>query len=279
MLVTRPFLARPLLLMLLVCLVAAAGRCPAGEQAEDQRHLEYLLDRQRAYRLNRVADERAAELRAKPLFRWNNPISGARGGVFLWTIDDQPVAMTKCHVNDRKRHYVETSVALSSGLVLRHEGHSIWDPGQPALKYVPVAGQPPSTKSARRLAQMRRLAGGFEITDQWGVGGQPYQLRLMPRPLYRYTSPEAGIIDGALFAYAQGTNPEVVVIVEAIQDSEATRWRCGISRLTGYALRAERGGATVYDVKKTNHPSGRQDSLRHHWEQPQPYPFSGGASP
>ncbi|QDV47478.1 hypothetical protein Enr13x_73870 [Stieleria neptunia] len=267
----------------LVCVVLAGLAIPqvvsadsdaADQETGNEQHLEYLVKRQQAYTLERVSDERIAVLQTSPLFRWDNPISGARGGVFLWTIDERPVAMTKCHVNDRKQHYVESSVFLSDSLLLKYQDQTIWRPKESALKHVSVErDSSPVQSSVGRLVQMRQLAADFAIEDTWGEGdGEPYQLRLIPRPLYRYASKEAGLLDGAVFAFVQGTNPEAVVIVEAIRRNNQVQWHCGISRLTGYALTVERNGNVVYKVPKLNHPD-HQNSYRHYWEKPIPYPF------
>lgn len=263
-----------LVLMLTLAWPVGNARLSHAEQPDIiTEHVAYLLKRQQAYVLERVSDRRRSLLETTPLFRWDNPISGARGGVFVWTIDQRPVAITKCHVNDRKQHYVESSVALSAGLVLKHEDQTIWSPRESALEFVPVeSNSSPASSSVRRLLQMRRLAAGFTVEDEWGEDSEPYQLRLMPRPLYRYASKQVGVVDGALFAFVQGTNPEALVIVEAVEQGENVRWRCGISRLTGYALHAKRDGETVYTVTKLNHPA-RRASYRHHWEQPRPYPI------
>ena len=43
------------------------------------------------------------------------------------------------------------------------------------------------------------------------------QMRLLTQPIFRYASPQAGIIDGTMFAFVQGTDPEVFLQVEARQ--------------------------------------------------------------
>jgi hypothetical protein len=120
---------------------------------------------------------------------------------------------------------------------------------------------------------MRELAGSLEIEDQWGEGEEElYQLRLLPRPLYRYEAPAEQVIDGAIFGYSQGTNPEAVVVIEAVETDSAREWRCQVSRLTGYAVTARRNGDVVLEVPKLNNTT-RTTSFRHVYERPVPYPF------
>jgi hypothetical protein len=50
--------------------------------------------------------------------------------------------------------------------------------------------------------------------------GKPWELRLLPKPLYRYASRSQKVLDGALFAYVwtRGTDPEWLLLLEARDD-------------------------------------------------------------
>ena len=41
----------------------------------------------------------------------------------------------------------------------------------------------------------------------------------MPQPLLRYAAPDSGVIDGAVFAFAEATDPEALLILEARRGS------------------------------------------------------------
>ena len=237
------------------------------------KYVAWLVDRLNTYRIHRDNDNRLAELKRSPLMRWFNPISGARGGVFLWTIDNVPVVIMKCHVNDRKKHCVESGVMVANGSRMTRNQQTLWNPARSALVEFEVDDLPPSESTVRRLIQMRRIAASINVKDDWGESEEPYKLRPLTSPIYRYSSPTGGVVDGAIFAYAQGSNPEAIVIIESVQRNDKLLWRCGFARLTGYRLTAHREGMVIYDVPKVNHP-GRTDSYWHKWEQPRPYPFS-----
>jgi len=243
--------------------------------AGDNSRLDYLVQRLRAQTVAETGGEqRTAELQASPLLTWQNPISGANGGVFVWIIAGRAVALCKAHVNDRRRHYVESSITLRHGLQCSQSGSAIWVPEESTAVAVPVTDlAPPRETRAGRLLQMRELAGSFEIEDQWGEGQEElYQLRLLPRPLYRYEAPAEQVIDGVIFGYSQGTNPEAVVVIEAIETDSGREWRCQVSRLTGYALTARRRGDVVLDVPKMNNTT-RTSSFHNLYQQLNPYPF------
>ena len=90
-----------------------------------------------------------------------------------------------------------------------------WSPKKPALELLefPDAGSP-AENHATRLVQMKTLIRRFEVAII-GHDKIRYELRLLARPIHRYANPPAGLIDGVMFAYARGTNPETIAVVEA----------------------------------------------------------------
>ena len=55
----------------------------------------------------------------------------------------------------------------------------------------------------------------------------------MPRPIDRYADPAKEQVDGAIFVFAHGTNPEVMVLIEAQGTSPKTAsWRYAVAPLT-----------------------------------------------
>jgi hypothetical protein len=87
------------------------------------------------------------------------------------------------------------------------------------------AGKPAATTAAR-LVRMRQLARRFTVKEK--IKEQVLECRLLPQPIDRYQLPEAGILDGAFFVYANGTNPEVGLFLEAGKQD----WTYGIARLS-----------------------------------------------
>ena len=77
---------------------------------------------------------------------------------------------------------------------------------------------------------MKRL---MEKLSAYQVGrtGRRYELRLMPKPLLRYSNPKEKLLDGAIFAFSYGTNPELLALIEAQGDApESAEWRVGFAR-------------------------------------------------
>lgn len=88
-------------------------------------------------------------------------------------------------------------------------------------KEIPRSSGVAKTRTARFL-QMGRLARRFDGHQFWE--GR-FELRLLPQPIYRYENRAAGIIDGAVYALVHGTNPEVLLLIEAnARDDGPARW-------------------------------------------------------
>ena len=242
-------------------------------KSEDDPHFQYVLKRLQVMTL-KVGD-REAELQSKPLFRWQNPVSGADGAVFVWSVEDRPIALAKAHVNDIKQHYVETLVAISPKPfhVDRKQPRDWLPPGSDAKAVVIKDVDAPADAVGVRLTQMRAIARKYRFTSMWGEENRSeWELRLLSTPLYRYRSLENGVIDGAIFGYAQGTNPEAVVVIEAISTDTGKHWEASPQRLSGYAIKAWRDEQIVFDAPYLQKTSSNL-SFFHLYEQPRPYPF------
>lgn len=220
----------------------------------------------------------ACKLRDEPIFKWSNPVSGAEGAVFLWLSDGRPMALAKCHLNSRNSYHVETLISISDlSPRLSTGGNVIWEPTDPGVKFETLTelGTPAATETLR-LTQMRRAVREYRFVDNWGEEAKreraEWELRLMPTPLLRYASRSHKILDGALFAFAQGTNPEALVLVEAVETSAGPVWRAAPSRLTGYHVRGWHKDQLVLDAEKIQ-TEIRTATLFHRTRVVSPFPF------
>jgi hypothetical protein len=69
--------------------------------------------------------------------------------------------------------------------------------------------------------------------------GDRAQLRLLAAPLYRYEETKGELIDGALFAFVEATDPEVILLIEARRARDGTlAWQYGLARLNSVKLQA-----------------------------------------
>jgi hypothetical protein len=98
----------------------------------------------------------------------------------------------------------------------------------------PVPGAPkPAPNEPGRLRQAREIAARFTAEEVNRRNGERrYVLRLLPRPIYRYADPAASLLDGAIFVFANGTNPEVLLLIEARGEAPLAAWSYGAARVS-----------------------------------------------
>ena len=180
------------------------------------------------------------------VLRWPNPRRATPdGATFVWTRDGRPEAIGCIWDHGILSHAFHS--LSTSRLVAEHNGQTIWRPEKAGIDLVPVPkAPPPADSAAKRLAQMKDMARRFTCRVGAGSGGE--ELRLLPRPLYRYKTDRKDLIDGGLFAFVEGTDPEVVLVLEAAVQNERAQWQYAITRRSMAPLEADLDGARLWAV-------------------------------
>jgi hypothetical protein len=62
--------------------------------------------------------------------------------------------------------------------------------------------------------------------------GETFALRLLDRPIYTYSDADRGIVQGGLFAMSYGTNPELLIQIEARATADKPEWQIAFARLS-----------------------------------------------
>jgi hypothetical protein len=213
------------------------------------------------------------ELKREPVFEWSNPVRERlqQGVVFLWLRDGRPAALGCIFSQpDAKlpgRRLVHEFHALDrEKLLVSRSSRALneWKP-QAGLerKELPDAGEPAATAGAR-LVQMRRLAQqftGHEINTN--EEGKRVELRLLPAPLYRYPPARNGVVDGALFALVStdGTDPEVLLLLEAREGDGKTRWEYACGRFSDWHLHVQRKDREIWSSVRSETNAFLHDPL------------------
>jgi hypothetical protein len=85
-------------------------------------------------------------------------------------------------------------------------------------------------------------------------------LRLLTQPVYRYEQAGGDVLDGALFAFGQGTDPEVFLFVEAEKMAAAPKWRYALARMNMFQLQVSLDDQEVWkaDEMSWNQAASRQ---------------------
>lgn len=235
---------------LILSILTFAGPGFADEPAEeDDPWAQIFLQAAKSYEL--TGEQKApSKLLAKPLLNWSNPErnTGA-GAVYLWTRDGQPAA-AMCVYPSSETTLDHEFVSLSATTVqAATNGRVAWKPAEAGIEYQSFSeARPPGKTRPLRLTQMRGLARTFAARivkpDE-----APKPLRLLPTPIYRYpdSEKERTLVDGAIFAFVQGTDPEVLLMIETVRDAQGTlQWRYATARMSMVPLEVDHNDQVVW---------------------------------
>jgi hypothetical protein len=249
-----------LLVLILTSASVWAGQPPAAKSASDDqteaaRAREAALITRKAaesYTVTMGATEEAAlALEPKSLLQWANPVSGSfHGSVFVWTSHGRPEVIASIYkwYSQTPHLGVELHSLASSPVRAVRSGQPEWFPNRAGVELKPIAGAPaPAGSPAQRLRQMRDLAKEFTAseTDRNGV---IRELRLLTQPLYRYQSTDSAVLDGALFTFAEGTDTEIIMLIEARKGDSGFVWHYALARMNSVALRVLHRKRPVWSV-------------------------------
>jgi hypothetical protein len=201
------------------------------------------------------------DLHPEPVLRWSNPAVGrVYGSVFVWTYGGRPVAVASFYrwfspYTQRTAEFVTLSPDPLSAERMRRQP---WAPPAGKVAYQPIPGAlVPDESAKRRLAQMRGLAREFvpELVDRRVVEeGTQQQLRLLDQPIYKYGPGDGGLVDGGLFAFVVGTDPEILLVIEAREGEAGRQWQYALARMNRDAMRVRHKDREVWSVPHLEAP-------------------------
>jgi hypothetical protein len=104
--------------------------------------------------------------------------------------------------------------------------------------------------AAIRMAQMRSIAQKFTAKSTGAANEAPQPLRFMTSPLYRYSQSDGNTVDGALFSFVMGTDPEILLLLESFEDGSTSEWRFIAARHTYTSLQVSYNEQEVWPYKQ-----------------------------
>jgi hypothetical protein len=218
---------------------------PAGDD------LREILGAAERYELFLGPDRRRLQFQREPVLRWPNPTRETpEGATFVWTLDGRPEAIAciwKHGVLSLAFHSLSTSK-----LIAQDGQQAVWHPKTAGITLESFADAPqPADSATKRLSQMKDLARRFHCRLA-GDRANNEELRFLPRPLYRYKTDRKDLVDGALFAFVQGTDPEVILSLEASRrEGQPPEWHYALTRRSMLALEADFDGKPVWSVTQS----------------------------
>lgn len=242
------------LVLLMLCMSASSLHAQTDGSAEEdnQAYRKKLQKFADSYTVYATPDQdRAVKRLEKPIFRWGNPIRQANGGAcFLWTHQGRPHATLGIWnlTNESDQIGYEVQSLAPEPFVATSTRVGTWAPQSSGADYVQIDKvDSPAQSKTRRLLQMRQIAKrNFSAT--LAQQGKPKEtLRLLPQPIYRYDRTPKDVIDGAMFSFAWGTDPEVFLILEAREVDGETNWYFAMAPSTSANVEGLFRGKVVMD--------------------------------
>jgi hypothetical protein len=260
---------RSFLAMLAVIITpAASAQDDAKGRDKSALRLETMRRLAREMKVCEITDRKPGPplaLRLEPLLRYNHPGNQlVDGTLWRWGDRGRPAGVLKLGLRGPergKRSWNFNVAALSPKPIEVDFGDgprwSSRPPGELQPRTVPEAPAPAGSP-AQRLTQARAIARRFSVSLQAPKPGR-IQQRLLPQPLDRYGDPEAGLLDGMLFAFVGATNPNVLLILEASSDDAGVRaWRYAFARLSNVEETALLDGKQVWNVPLISTPANAE---------------------
>ncbi len=204
--------------------------------------------------------EKSLKLYPKPILRFTNPVVGEfYSNVFVWTRNGRPevVASIINWYAPTQRFGGEFQSLSSGSLTAVRSGKTVWEPETPGVDLKPVDGaNSPSNSPVTRLRQMLALAREFKVEAKTTAdrSNVPKKLRLLPRAIFRYESTDPRVLDGAIFAFVRGTDPELLLLIEARRMEGKAVWHFAPARMNSIEFRLLHKSREVWSVPQIAPP-------------------------
>lgn len=248
------------------CLSAAVGALCAGlvrAQDEAPDWQPYFRTLARSYQITaESAPDQPLALHEPPVLRWSQPVRGGDdGALYVWLKDGAPavVGTMFCwpHADGYRVVVNEFHSLLTEPLTALRDDAPAWTPREAGITWQAFKGAPsPAATAGLRLTQMRQLAERFRGENVDDNSGKKWALRLLRQPLFRHVAPQEPVKadnpvrDGALFALVSGTDPEVLVLIEARPTPEGHVWHWALARFSDRPLTAWLDDEQVWSVER-----------------------------
>jgi hypothetical protein len=243
-------------LVVSACAFGMTGPLRGDDQKDENKRAEefraFAKREATTYTIRFAGSDRPLVLQPEPILKWTNPVIGSiYGDVFIWTENGRPEAVASIYkfyspLTHRANEFHSFALGKLTGV---REGVDVWTPSRPGLelKAIPGASAPADTAAAR-IRQMRAIAQEF-TGIQTSREGVTRDMRLLAQPIYRYENTKGDLIDGGLFVFVLGTDPEAFLLIEARRNkSGAFEWQFGATRMNSITLRINHKGREIWSA-------------------------------
>jgi hypothetical protein len=235
----------------------------SDEPSAIRRAAEQLVD---TIELEVLADDKWSKVKRlkRPLLLYTDDTRyNDRGSVWTWCDKGRPLALFEMFQKVDDRTIWVVGICNTSGRKLRASrmGTPWWLENDSDIEFKDIPSAPRvAADSTVRQRQLKLLARKFTAHEIYNPKNTRYDLRLLERPLHTYRDEPDGVVEGGLFTFANGTNPEIMLFIEARTDphDKSNRvWQYGVGRTSYAELHLEYDGKGVFTAPRGNVVSGR----------------------
>jgi hypothetical protein len=243
-----------------VCLSALLVAAGAAGAEDDEKSVSATLKPSQEHmsriEMRRTGKHELVDLIDRPCLSFSDSARANQNGT-LWAFgtSGRPVALLELYQPDGESTHWIHAVSLSSidTVTMTTPTGAKWTPEkhQLSFRHLPNAAAP-HEREGQRIRQMKELARRFSAHEFWDPDNSRFELRLLVQPVHRYSDAEREIQDAAIFVFAHGTNPEVLLLMEAQGKSlEEAKWQFAAIRLGSAEMHVALDDKEVWTVGRT----------------------------
>lgn len=258
--------------VLLISLFALSSRLNADEgKSEPQesskkpvsKALQDAKNHVSVFRVHQIDGDKSVPVKmiGNPLLTFGDAArSNEAGTLWAWGTTGRPLAMMEqFRPVDNETNWTHAWTATSPSLLAFDEvAGQQWKTASSHFELRDVPDAPKAgLQPAIRLRQMKEIVRRFEAHEFWDPDNSRFELRLLVQPVHRYSDETHSVVDAAVFVLAHGTNPEILVQLEAHGDINDARWKLSFSRLGSAELHVLLDGKEFWSAPRTPHVVGQ----------------------
>ena len=176
----------------------------------------------------------------EPVFRYDDqPRRFIDATMWIWTDGGRPVA---CQKVEAKYEFIKGDplwgycfTSLSPDKLKASWTDRNYQSTEAGIAWQSFADSPaPASGNTLRKRQLRELARGFagRILQNPRTGDSS-EMRLFTTPIFEYADPATKLLIGSVFGFeTNGTNPDLLVLIEARGSAEKSEWQFAPARMT-----------------------------------------------
>ena len=240
--------------------VLAQDKLPEKEKPKESAWQKLFREHATGYKLVIEGNEKSeVKLLADPILHWSQPVrGGAEGSVFLWVLEGRPVAIGTLFIwpmGNGKQGISHELHSLSQQPFVATWKDRKWTPPKDSIVWNSLSTPAPAKTAEQRLRQMREAARAFQAESR-DKNERKWELRLLPKPIYQYevaekaASPANDVLEGAIFGFVEGTDLEVVLLVQARKTPQGAQWEYALARMSDLQLKVSLADKVVWEVDR-----------------------------